>query len=142
MTSPPDDTTTDTSAIIAALRTERDAALAREATLAEELAARTAELAQRNSEYGERIEHQAATIDVLKVMSASPGDRQPVFDLIVDRHATQCNVPTAAVATSIDGDDTSRPSHRALSSGHRRLRAPVSRCRWSRYLKRRRSVHT
>ena len=32
---------------------------------------RTAALAQRNSEYGERIEHQAATIDVLKAMSAS-----------------------------------------------------------------------
>jgi hypothetical protein len=32
-----------------------------------------AELAARNSEYGERIEHQSATIDVLKVMSASPG---------------------------------------------------------------------
>ena len=41
MTAPPDDTTTDTSAIIAALRAERDAALAREAALAEELAART-----------------------------------------------------------------------------------------------------
>jgi hypothetical protein len=30
----------------------------------------------------ERIDHQAATIDVLKEMSASPGDAQPVFDLI------------------------------------------------------------
>ena len=66
MTSPPDDTTADTSAIIAALRTERDAALAREAALAEELAARTAELATRNTEYGERIEQQTATIDVLR----------------------------------------------------------------------------
>ena len=89
MTSPPDDTTTDTSAIIAALRTERDAALAREAALAEALATRTAELAERNSEFGERIEHQAATIDVLKAMSASPGDAQPVFDLIV-RRARNC----------------------------------------------------
>jgi hypothetical protein len=43
---------------------------------------RTVALAQRNSEYGERIEHQAATIDVLKEMSSSPGDAQPVFDLI------------------------------------------------------------
>ena len=39
----------------------------------------------RNSEYGERIEQQSATIDVLKAMSASPGDPQPVFDLIVRR---------------------------------------------------------
>ena len=44
-----------------------------------ELQERTAALAGRNSEYGERIEQQAATIDVLKVMSASPGDAQPVF---------------------------------------------------------------
>jgi PAS domain S-box-containing protein len=50
-----------------------------------ELQARTTALTQRNSEYSERIEHQSATIDVLKVMSASPGDPQPVFDLIVNR---------------------------------------------------------
>ena len=106
MTAPPNDTTTDTSAIIAALRAERDAALAREAALAKALATRTAELAMRttelatrNSEFGERIEHQAATIDVLKAMSASPGDPQPVFDLIARQAAKLCNVPTAAVAT-------------------------------------------
>ena len=52
---------------------------------------RTAALAQRNSEYGERIEHQSATIDVLKAMSASPGDTQPVFDLIVRRAQELCN---------------------------------------------------
>ena len=51
----------------------------------------TAELAQRKSEFGERIEQQAATIDVLKVMSASPGDPQPVFDLIVRRATELCN---------------------------------------------------
>ena len=59
------------------MRAERDAALAREGRAGRGM------LATRNSEYGERIEQQAATIDVLKVMSASPGDPQPVFDLIV-----------------------------------------------------------
>src|SRR5215470_12662919 len=49
------------------------------------------ELAARNSEFGERIEHQSATIDVLKAMSASPGDPQPVFDLIVRRATELCN---------------------------------------------------
>ncbi len=90
MTAPPDETTTDTHAIIAALRTERDAALAREATLAAALATRTAELATRSSECGERIQQQAATIDVLKAMSASPGDPQPVFDLITRRATELC----------------------------------------------------
>ena len=50
-----------------------------------------AELATRNSEYGERIAHQSATVDVLKVMSASPGDPQPVFDLIVERARDLCD---------------------------------------------------
>ena len=56
-----------------------------------ELQARTAALAERNSEYGERIEHQSATIDVLKAMSASPDDTQPVFDLIARRAQQLCN---------------------------------------------------
>ena len=49
------------------------------------------ELAARNSEFGERIEHQSATIDVLKAMSASPGDPQPVFDLISRKARDLCN---------------------------------------------------
>ena len=55
------------------------------------------ELAARNSEFGERIEHQSATIDVLKAMSASPGDPQPVFDLIARRARDLCNTTTATV---------------------------------------------
>ena len=67
-----------------------------------QLQERTAALAARNSEYGERIEHQAATIEVLKTMSASPGDAQPVFDLIARQAVKLCNASTAAVAT-LDG---------------------------------------
>src|SRR5471030_3237720 len=66
---------------IAELRRERDAARAE----------RDATLAQRKNEYSERIEHQAATIDVLKVMSASPGNPQPVFDLIAHRARDLCD---------------------------------------------------
>src|SRR3984893_2586732 len=61
------------------------------AELKRQLDACRAELAARNSEYGERIEHQSATIDVLKEMSASPGDAQRVFDLIVRRAPELCN---------------------------------------------------
>ena len=59
------------------------------------LQTRTAELATRNTEYSERIDHQAATIDVLKVMAASPGDAQPVFELIVKQARIQCNSQSA-----------------------------------------------
>ena len=54
-------------------------------------------MATRNTEYGERIEHQSATIDVLKAMSASPGDTQPVFDLIVHRAHELCNGTSAGL---------------------------------------------
>ena len=98
----------------AELRREREAGLAREATLAEELAARDAALAQRNTEFSERIEHQAATIDVLKVMSASPGDAQPVFDLIV-RQATRA-VQRARLRHLYEFDGDTGPPRAQLSA--------------------------
>ena len=64
---------------------------------------RTAALAARNSEYGERIEQQSATIDVLKVMSSSPGNAQPVFQLIVERAREFCDADQANLAL-LDGD--------------------------------------
>src|SRR5712691_13498462 len=75
------------------------------AELRRQLDACRAELAARNSEFGERIEHQSATIDVLKAMSASPGDPQPVFDLIVRRARDLCNAYGAALY-GFDGDLT------------------------------------
>jgi hypothetical protein len=77
--------------VYAQLRKERDATLA-------ELQARTASLTQRDTEYGERIEYQAATINVLKAMSASPGDPQPAFDLIARRAQALCNGWSAGIA--------------------------------------------
>ena len=62
-----------------------------------ELQERTEALAQRNSEFGERIEQQSATIDVLKAMSASPDDAQPVFDLITRRAQQLCNSRGASI---------------------------------------------
>src|SRR5689334_9679620 len=41
---------------------------------------------------------QAAGLEVLQAMVASPGDTQPVFDLIARRAAELCAVPVAAVA--------------------------------------------
>ena len=71
----------------AELRQERDTARAE----------RDEALAQRDSDYGERIEHQSGTIDVLKAMSASPGDAQPVFELIVERARDLCDAYGASV---------------------------------------------
>ena len=65
---------------------------------------RTAALAQRNSEFGERIEHQSATIDVLKEMSASPDDPQPVFEKIVQRARAFFATPTPPDCSYFDGN--------------------------------------
>ncbi len=73
------------------------------ARLTTELRQRTDELAKRNSEYGERIEHQSATIDVLKAMSASPGDAQPVFSIITRRARELCS-SSAASLLEFDGE--------------------------------------
>src|ERR1700730_3855316 len=67
------------------------------AELQRQLDACRTELAARNSELGERIEHQSATIDVLKAMSASPGDPHPVFELIVRSARDLCNTTTAGL---------------------------------------------
>src|SRR5262249_49139793 len=80
----------------AELQKERDAALA-------ELQMRTTALARRDSEYSEQIVQQSATIDVLKAMSASPGDAQPVFHLIVERARAFCHADQANLAL-LDGD--------------------------------------
>ena len=74
MTATQDDMITELQNTIGALQVRLDAALI-----------------QRNNDYDERIKHQAATIDVLKAMSASPGDTEAVFDLIVHRAAELCD---------------------------------------------------
>ena len=102
MTAQHTDATTDPQSM-AALRQMLDAGLAREATLAEELAARTSELLERKSKFDERIEYQAATLDVLRAMSASPGDPQPVFQQIVERARAFCDADQANLAL-LDGD--------------------------------------
>jgi GAF domain-containing protein len=87
---------------------------------------RDSAMALRNSEYGERIAHQSATIDVLKVMAASPGDPQPVFDLIAHRARDLCDAYGATVyefdgtlihwraATGVSDDPTVRDAVKAM----------------------------
>src|SRR5262249_43717 len=94
MVTPPDETTADPYAVIAALRqqlaeraAERDAAVEREL----------------DSDYAERAAHQGATVEVLQAMAASPGDPKPVFEVIVRRARDLCDAYGATLAQAIDG---------------------------------------
>ena len=72
------------------------------ARLLGELRERTGELAERNTAFAERIAHQAATIDVLKAMSASPADARPALETIVRRAWALCG-EQSAIVYSVDG---------------------------------------
>ena len=64
------------------------------AALRQQLDEQRSRLATRDTEFDERIEHQATIINVLRVMSASPGDTRAVFDLILRRASELCESRT------------------------------------------------
>src|ERR1700680_2836549 len=112
MTATPDNAAPDPQQIIAELQRKLDES--------------RAELAVRTSAYSERIAYQAAANDVLKVMSASPGDPQPVFDLISVRARDLCGGYGATVyefdgtlihwraATGVSDDPSARQAVEAM----------------------------
>ena len=61
------------------------------------------ELGARNRDLTEALEQQTATSEILRVISRSPTDVQPVFDAIAERAATLCGARFAFV-TSFDGE--------------------------------------
>jgi signal transduction histidine kinase len=68
------------------------------------------ELEARNAELSESLEQQTATTEILRVISSSPTDVQPVFDAIAESAARLCSARDSAIRI-VDGDTTRIAAH-------------------------------
>ena len=105
---------------------------AAQAVIAIENARLFKELEQRNRDLSETLEQQTATGDILRAISSSPTDVQPVFDTIVESAVRLCDGVSATVYR-FDGTlihvsaQNSNVSAEARDAFHRRYPAPPSR---------------
>jgi PAS domain S-box-containing protein len=73
-----------------------------QAVIAIENAQLLGEVQERNRELTETLAQQTATSDILRVISSSPTDVQPVFDIIAERAARLCEADVGVVSR-VDG---------------------------------------
>ena len=73
------------------------------------------ELEARNTALTEALEQQTATAEILRVISSSPTDVQPVFDAIVRSMVRLCD-STFAIAYRYDGQQVHLAAHHELSA--------------------------
>ena len=106
-----------TTAEIALLQTFAD-----QAVIAVENARLLNELQAKNASLTEALEQQTATSEILRVISQSPTDVQPVFDTIVDSAVRLCSAEVGNV-TRFDGEWIHMAAIHADAAGMDRLRA-------------------
>src|SRR5262249_7983 len=72
------------------------------------------EIQERNAELREALEHQTATSEVLRIISRSPTDVQPIFDAIIASAVRLCNAEFGWLHR-FDGEMVHFVAHRGLS---------------------------
>ena len=73
------------------------------ARLLNELRQRTTDLTERTADLTEALEQQTATSEVLRVISGSPGDLQPVFATILEKAVRICDAKFGNLYLAEDG---------------------------------------
>ena len=71
------------------------------------------ELQARNAEVTEALEQQTATAEILKVISSSPTDTQPVFEAIIDNALRLCDAQSGGLQL-YDGEHLRRAATRGM----------------------------
>jgi hypothetical protein len=84
------------------------------------------ELARVIRELDEALEQQAAISDILRVISNSPGDVQPVLDSVAEHAARICEAQVVDISI-VDHKCSGLPRRSARWGGGR----PEKRCRWT-----------
>ena len=83
----------------------------------------------RNRDLTEALEQQTATSEILRVISSSPTDVQPVFDIIGERAVRLCGARCQPVSQEFDGDLIHLASLHGVAAGRSGDRAATrSRC--------------